>query len=192
MLDEVDYIGSSQITNIINIRNEAPERIRILAASTPCGKHEEFYKWCVGSSKSYKPKKEDIDNFRFTGYEIFKAEDVGEKGNGFVEVYAPSVVNKELLKINPDTEQSYLQDLKDELSEIRFEQEVMAMFGDEEMGVYQKKFIKAAIEEGRRVKHRYLNYNDDNEVKAFLRKRKGPVVLGVDWDKVLECIFNTF
>lgn len=53
VLDEVDYIGSSQITNIINIRNEAPERIRILAASTPSGKHEEFYKWCTGASKNY-------------------------------------------------------------------------------------------------------------------------------------------
>ena len=184
VLDEVDYIGSSQITNIINIRNEAPERIRLLAASTPCGKHEEFYKWCVGATKSYRPKQEDIDNFRFTGYNLHKAEDIGEKGNGWVEVYAPSVVNKELLKINPDTEQTYLQDIKDELSELRYDQEVMANFGDEEMGVYQKRFIKAAIEEGRRTQYRYLDYNDRAEVNHFLRNRRGPVVLGVDWDKV--------
>ena len=183
VLDEVDYIGSSQITNIINIRNEAPERIRLLAASTPCGKHEEFYKWCVGATKSYKPKQEDVDNFRFTGYNIHKSEDIGEKGNGWVEVYAPSVVNKELLKINPDTEQTYLQDIKDELSELRYDQEVMANFGDEEMGVYQKKFLSIAIEEGRRCNHRYLDYNDANAVREFLRNRRGPVVLGVDWDK---------
>lgn len=183
ILDEVDYIGSSQITNIINIRNEAPERIKVIAASTPCGKHEEFYKWCVGASKSYVVKQSDIDNIQFTGYNIEKSEDVGERGNGWVQVWAPSLVNRELLKVNPDTGQSYLQDLKDELSELRFEQEVMAQFGDEEMGVYQKKFIKAAIEEGRRCGHKYINYENEEEVKEFMRKRRGPLVLGVDWDK---------
>lgn len=184
VLDEVDYIGSSQLTNIINIRNEAPERIRIMAASTPCGKHEEFYKWCVGASKSYVVKQEDIDNIRFTGYNIETAAERGEKGNGWVQVYSPSLVNRELLKINPDTEQTYLQDLKDELSELRYDQEVMANFGDEEMGVYQKRFIKAAIDEGRRVKHRHVDLEDEDEIRAFLRKRKGPVVMAVDWDKV--------
>ena len=43
ILDECDYIGSNQITNILNIRNEAPERIRVICASTPSGKHEEYY-----------------------------------------------------------------------------------------------------------------------------------------------------
>ena len=33
VLDEADYIGSNQITNILNIRNEAPERIRLICAS---------------------------------------------------------------------------------------------------------------------------------------------------------------
>lgn len=184
VLDEVDYIGSSQLTNIINIRNEAPERIRIMAASTPCGKHEEFYKWCVGASKSYVVKQDDIDNIRFTGYNIETADERGEKGNGWVQVYSPSLVNRELLKINPDTEQTYLQDLKDELSELRYDQEVMANFGDEEMGVYQKRFIKSAIDEGRRVTHRYVDLENEDEIRAFLRKRKGPVVMAVDWDKV--------
>lgn len=184
VFDEVDYIGSAQITNAINIRNEAPERIRILAASTPSGKHEEFYKWCVDSSRSYKPKKEDIDNFRFTGYDFTTSLDErNEKGNGWTEVYAPSVVNKELLKINPDTEQSYLQDLKDELSELRYDQEVMAEFGDEELGVYQKIYIKQAIEEGRRINHRYVNKLDSVSFNNFLRNKTGPRILGVDWDK---------
>lgn len=183
ILDEVDYIGSSQLTNIINIRNEAPERIKVIAASTPSGKHEEFYKWCIGSSKTYSVKQEDIDNIQFTGYVELKSEDVGEKGNGWVQVYAPSLVNKELLKINPDTGQTYLEDLKDELSELRFDQEVMANFGDEELGVYQKRFIKAAIDEGRRCGHKYVDIDNDVEIREFLRKNRGPVILGVDWDK---------
>lgn len=184
VLDEVDYIGSSQLTNILNIRNEAPERIRIMAASTPCGKHEEFYKWCTGSSRSYKPDPEDIKNFEFNGYQVFSSLDYGDKGNGWTEIYAPSIVNKELLKINPITEQTYLQDIKDELSELRYDQEVMANFGDQEAGVYQKKFIAAAVESGRAANHRYVDLNDDDAIQEILRNRTGPIVMGVDWDKV--------
>ena len=184
IFDEVDYIGSAQITNAINIRNEAPDRIRVIAASTPCGKHEEFYKWCIGSSRKYYPKQEDIDNFRFTGYIKYDSATVGETGNGWTEIYAPSVVNKELLKINPDTNQTYLQDLKDELSELRYNQEVMAEFGDEELGVYQKKYIQMAINEGKRINHIYTTKMSSVVFESFLRNRTGPRILGIDWDKV--------
>lgn len=185
VLDEVDYIGSSQLTNILNIRNEAPERIRLICASTPCGKHEEFYKWCTESSKSYKPNPKDIDNFEFNGYEITTSiETRDDKGNGWTEIYAPSIVNKELLKFNPITEQTYLQDIKDELSELRYDQEVMAEFGDEQMGVYQKKFIHAAIKSGLDAHHKYIDIDDEEAVRELLRNRTGPIVLGVDWDKV--------
>lgn len=177
--DEADYIGSANLTNIINIRNEAPERIKILAASTPSGKHEEFYKWCTDSSLRFFPKKEDIDNFQFSGY-------LSEhnKGNGWTEIYAPSIVNKELLKVNPDTEQTYLQDIKDELTEMRYVQEVMGEFGEEELGVYQKKYIQKAIDEGKRTGYKYVTEYSDEELADFLSKqRTGPRILGVDWDK---------
>ena len=180
IMDEIDYMGSSEITNILNIRNEAPDRIKVLVASTPCGKREEFYKWCMGASISYRPDQRDIDNYEFTGYHINK-----QKGNGWVEIYAPSVVNKELLKHNPDTEQTYLEDIKEELSEMRFDQEVMAMFGEEAFGLYQKKHVDWAVEEGARYKHRYydeLSLEEQREVKKVIRY--GPVLLGVDWDKV--------
>ena len=180
IMDEVDYIGSSQITNIINIRNEAPERIRVIAASTPSGKHEEYYKWCTGATKRYYPKQEDIDNFKFTNYLV---DDKGKEGNGWTEIYAPSIVNKELLKINPDTDKTYLQDIKDELSELRYDQEVMAEFGDEELGVYQKIYIQKAIEEGKRINHTYSTRMDSKSFNDLLRNRTGPRILGIDWDK---------
>jgi replicative DNA helicase len=179
ILDEVDYMGSSEITNIINIRNEAPDRIRIIAASTPSGKREEYYQWCTGASLRLAPKQSDIDNFCFTGYEQTKT-----RGNGWIEIYAPSTVNKELLKINPDTEQTYLEDLKDELTEIRYAQEVMAEFGDEEFGVYQKKYIDWAVNEGLRTGHKYTTDMTAEELDIFLSQRRtGPRILGVDWDK---------
>ena len=178
-LDEIDHMTSSDITNIINIRNEAPSRIKIIASSTPSGKHEEFYKWCTFASKKYRPIEDDIKNYTFTKYELIE-----EKGNGWVEVYAPSIVNKELLKINSDTNQTYLQDLKDELSEMRFVQEVMADFGEQEMGVYQHRFIEAAVEEGKRVNHKYLNLKNYKELKKYVDDHRNSIrMLGVDWDR---------
>lgn len=183
VMDECDYIGSNQITNILNIRNEAPERIRLLCASTPSGKHEEYYRWCQGASKKYFPSQEDIDNNTFSGYQTTELQ-IGE-GNGWTEVYAPSNVNKELLKINPDTQQTYLEDIRDELSEMRYEQEVMAGFGEEAMGVYQKKFIQAAIDEGKRTNFKYITKWSREERRAYLKRTQGQCYrfLGVDWDK---------
>lgn len=183
ILDECDYIGSNQVTNILNIRNEAPERIRLICASTPSGKHEEYYRWCIGASKKYYPTQDDIKNNRFTGYKIDEKA-VGE-GNGWTEIYAPSNVNKELLKINPDTLQTYLEDIRDELSEMRYVQEVMAEFGEEELGVYQKKYIYEAIKEGERLGYRYITKWSKQDREAYLKRTQGQCIriLGVDWDK---------
>lgn len=183
ILDECDYIGSNQVTNILNIRNEAPERIRLICASTPSGKHEEYYRWCIGASKKYFPTQDDIKNNRFTGY-MTEEKAVGE-GNGWTEIYAPSNVNKELLKINPDTLQTYLEDIRDELSEMRYVQEVMAEFGEEELGVYQKKYIYEAIAEGERLNYKYITKWKKEDREAYLKRTQGQCIriLGVDWDK---------
>ncbi len=181
--DEVDYIGSNQLTNILNIRNEAPERIRLLCASTPSGKHEEYYRWCQGASKKYYPLQEDIANNTFTGYKV-EEKPLGE-GNGWTEIYSPSNVNKELLKINPDTLQTYIEDIREELSEMRYAQEVMAEFGEEEMGVYQKRFIAQAIAEGERLKFSYITkWSKEDREKYLKQTQNGNIrILGVDWDK---------
>lgn len=177
-MDETDYMGSSEITNILNIRNENPEKIRVISASTPSGKHEEYWNWCTGASKKFYPASDDIDNFRFTGYKCSE-----QPGNGWVEIYSPSIVNKELLKINQDTGQTYLEDLKSELSEMRFLQEVMAEFGEEEAGVYRKEFIEAAVEEGKRINHRYILDKGDDYVREYCKSKvHSKFMLGVDWD----------
>ena len=181
--DECDYIGSNQLTNILNIRNEAPERIRLLCASTPSGKHEEYYRWCQDASKKYFPSEDDIKGNKFSGYQITERK-IGD-GNGWTEIYAPSNVNQELLKMNPDTMQTYLEDIREELSEMRYAQEVMAEFGEEEMGVYQKRFIQEAILEGERLKYQYITKWSKEDRAAYLRRTQGQCIriLGVDWDK---------
>lgn len=145
ILDEVDYMGEEDITNIQNIQNEAPERIKIISASTPSGRRASFYRWCTGAPN-----------------------------NGWKECYAPSTVNPELLKINPDTNRTYLEDLREELTELRFDQEVMANFGEEATGVYLKKHVDAAAALGETLSIDY---------KTGVIPRRGPRILGVDWDK---------
>ena len=180
ILDEIDYMTSADVTNIYNIRNEAPERIKIIVASTPSGKHEEFYKWCIGASYKFIPKKEDIDSFTFSNFE-YKTD---SNGNGWTEVYAPSVVNEELIKVNPDTGITYLEEIKNELSELRYVQEVMAEFGEEELGVYQRKYIEEAIRKGNLCDHRYTTEMSKAELDEFLKNRNhGIRILGIDWDK---------
>ena len=183
ILDECDYIGSNQITNILNIRNEDPERIRLIAASTPSGKHEEYYKWCQEASKKYHVTDSDKKNSTFTGFKVTEQK-IGE-GNGWTEIYAPSNVNKELLKINPDTQQTYLEDIREELSEMRYAQEVLAEFGEEELGVYQKQFIQLAIDEGKRINHKYITKWPADKRTSYLKKTQGQNIrlLGIDWDK---------
>lgn len=162
------------ITNIRNIKNEDPSRIRIIAASTPSGKRESYYKWCVYASRSFMADVRHIEETGKVRYILRRAK--GVKPNGWTQYYAPSTVNKNLQKVNPDTGQTYLQDLKDEFPEYRYEQEVMAEFGEELSGVYQKRFVDYAIEKGAELNVSYANMQP--------RPVKGPRILGVDWDKV--------
>lgn len=163
------------ITNIRNIKNEDPGRIRIIAASTPSGKRESYYKWCVYASRSFMADVKHIEETGKVRYILRRAK-AGTKPNGWTQYYAPSTVNKNLQKVNPDTGQTYLDDLKDEFPEYRYEQEVMANFGEELAGVYQKRFIDYAIELGAKHESSYANMQP--------RPVRGPRILGVDWDKV--------
>lgn len=180
IIDEADYVGSAQITNIMNIINDNPDTAKLLVASTPSGKREEFYKWCMGATRTYRVTDEDIKEYKFSGYVL----DKNDRGNGWTQIFAPSVVNSKLLMINPDTKRSYLEDLRFELSEMRFVQEVMAEFGEEDFGIYQKRFIDQALKEGIRINHQYMNNCTKEEVLRYKQARRyNKWMLGVKSDK---------
>ena len=65
--------------------------------------------------------------------------------------------------------------LKEELTEVRFVQEVMAEFGEEARGVYLKTHLDKAVELGQLLNIEYQHTNFP---------RRGPRILGVDWDKM--------
>lgn len=193
VIDEADYMGESEITNIMNIRNEAPERIKMIVASTPAGRRDSYYKWCVGATKSYEYDGEGTKNNNRVSYKMIMKPYVTEMdgsvkrnpdnnqairdGNGWTTVHAPSTVNPELLKINPDTGLTYIEELKLDLTEMRFIQEVLAEFGESSSGVFLKKHIDFAVQRGQQLGVQYY------EKASALGERKGPRIMGVDWDK---------
>lgn len=184
LMDEVDYMGSKEISTILNARNSDPSRIKTMCMSTPSGKRQEYYKWCTKASISYTVTKEDVENFEFNGY----VKKIREKGNGWTHVYAPSVVNKKLLEINPVTNQTYLEDMKMQLTDGEYTREVMAEFGDEASGVYKKRFLDLAMAEGDRIGLKYTTEMEPEELSEYLSSYKvGPRILGVDWDKKGAC-----
>lgn len=189
IMDEVDYMGEAEITNIMNIRNEAPERIKMIVASTPSGRRDSYYKWCTGATVSYTHDQEKTERVGRVVYDKatrgFKTKSDGtyelnvhgnkiREGNGWTTIHAPSTVNPELLKVNPDTGLTYLEELRLDLTEMRYIQEVMAEFGESISGVFLKKHIDMAIDFGRQLKVEYTTQNFE---------RRGPRILGVDWDK---------
>jgi hypothetical protein len=52
-LDEVDYMGSTAINAIKAIELSRPT-VNIWASSTPTGKREQFYKWCIDKTLGFK------------------------------------------------------------------------------------------------------------------------------------------
>lgn len=148
IMDEVDYMADGDITNIINIANDDPGRVKVFTSSTPTGRRGPFYRWCTGKVKGWRP------------------------------IHMPSTVNDKLMEINPETSQSYIDDLKDELTDLRYLQEVMAEFGEEQQGVYAKRYIDAAV-----ALADALKINDYYTLAKPKPKGLHRRILGVDWDK---------
>lgn len=176
--DEADFIGGDELANTMAIANEDKLRIKVLAASTPSGDRKHYYDWCVNASHSYDA---DIHRIENTGEAHFTyLNRPGRAGNGWTHVYAPSTVNKKLFDINPDTGMTGMEELREELTEMKFEQEVMANFGESEAGVYQKRHIDMAIAKGAEMKVQYASDLYGNAMNNF--EKMGPRILGIDWD----------
>lgn len=150
IFDEVDYMNDKEINNVMRLKDEDPTRIRIIAASTPTGDRNLYYRWCT------------------------EAEELG-----WTHLHRTSLVSKHIHEINPENKNglTYLEEIKQQLTQIDFLHEVMAEFGDNQKSLFQKRFIDAAINLG---KEKNLTY-DDGIVEPPLKS--GPRILGVDWDR---------
>lgn len=156
-MDEVDYLGDKDFEAIYAITLEAPDRIGVMVASTPTGRRGKFYQVC------HEKMNQDVkimdgpqgSKFDLNTYDRFTAE-------GWQEFYFPTMVNPEW---SPKMEK----ELRSLYSEVAYEHEVMAEFGTEMVGVFNKDYIDEA---------------SDTRYPLLERPRTdAPIAIGIDWDK---------
>jgi hypothetical protein len=186
--DEADFLGSNEIANTIAIANEDKLRIKVLAASTPSGDRRDYYNWCTGASHSYDADIKHIEATQEIKYTY--ANRPLKEGNGWTHIYAPSTVNKKLYEVNPDTGMTGMEELREEFTDMKFEQEVMANFGESEAGVYQKKYIDLAVQKGKQMKIQYVSDIYGKQARDF--PKIGKRILGIDWDSNKNYYYNFF
>jgi len=157
---EVDYLGDKDFEAIYAISMEAPKRIGVMMASTPTGRRGKFYQACVelpfNQNQKISPlKTTDGHHFDARLYDRASAE-------GWKEFHFPTMVNPEW---SPEMER----EMKMMYTNSAYEHEVLAEFGTEDAGVFNKDYIDEASSSG----YGYLSQ----------RTNDAPIAIGVDWDK---------
>jgi replicative DNA helicase len=163
-MDEVDYLGDKDFEAIYAITLEAPKRIGVMVASTPTGRRGKFYQICTEQKLNQRvemimggpeAKGPLANQFNINTYDRDTAE-------GWQEFYFPTMVN-------PEWSPAMEKELRGLYTEVAFEHEVLAEFGTEMVGVFNKDYIDEAASNG----------------YALLSQPKidAPIAFGIDWDK---------
>lgn len=146
---------------IYAISLEAPERINVMIASTPTGRRGKFYKACKEMPFNQDDKLRPV-NTKQLGY-VYDSRPYNRKdAEGWKEFHLPSMAN-------PEWSQKMERELKQQFSQVAYEHEVLAEFGTETVGVFNKDYVDEAASKG----------------YAFLEKQQmnSPIAIGVDFDK---------
>ncbi|TFI12365.1 hypothetical protein E4P35_12110 [Thiopseudomonas sp. 4R-3cl] len=154
-------MGDEDYETIYALTMEDPENIGMLVASTPTGKRGTFYRLCKELNFSLDDIVQPVNTKEY-GYVYDNRKYDKEKANGWKEFHFPSMVNP---KWNAKMEM----ELKQEYNEIGYQHEVLAEFGTETEGVFNKAYIDEAAS---------VLYPFEEK-----RTKDGPIAIGIDWDK---------
>lgn len=156
-IDEIDYLGDKDFEAIYAITMEAPERIGVMVASTPTGRRGKFWQICTQEriNQDVKLSKKHENHYNINTYDRSEAE-------GWKEFYFPTMVNPEW---SPRMER----EMKNLYTEVAYEHEVLAEFGTEMVGVFNKEYIDEASANGYSLLSQPVH--------------DAPIAFGVDWDK---------
>lgn len=155
-MDEVDYLGDKDFEAIFAITFENMQNIGVMVASTPTGRRGKFYQICHEKlDQKVLPHPTLENHFDINTYDRTTAK-------GWQEFYYPTMVN-------PTWDESMEKELRSIYSEVAYEHEIMAEFGTEMVGVFNKDYIDEASSNG----------------YALLSQPRidSPIAIGVDWDK---------
>ena len=148
-------------TTIYAITLEAPKRIGTMIASTPTGRRGMFYKTCT-EMKFNQDKKIPPVNTKQLGYVYDSKHYDRAQAEGWKEFHYPSMCN-------PEWSEQMERELKSQFDEVSYEHEVLAEFGTETLGVFNKDYIDEAASKGYRLQ-------DGSQSTS-------PIAIGIDWDK---------
>ncbi len=144
-LDEMDYLSEGDVVTLTAIAAEDSARIGIWASSTPTGRRSMFFDWCMstqGPTKLIVPPGE-------------------HQGPIWTQYYFPTTV---IPNWGPESEAEYRVMYHD----IAYTHEILADFGEEMIGVFNKADVDAALQD----------YQYDRSPKHHAVR-----TIGVDWDK---------
>lgn len=154
-MDEVDYMSDKDFEAIYAITLEAPLRIGVMVASTPTGRRGMFHKICTETKLNQEVEHNDQNYYNLKKYDRKTAA-------GWKEFYYPTMVN-------PEWDSNMEKELRGMYSEVAYEHEVLAEFGTEMVGVFNKGYL----DEAGSVPYKLLNRPVHD----------GPITIGIDWDK---------
>lgn len=133
-LDEVDYLGDKDFEAIFAITFEEPERIGVMVASTPTGRRGKFYQICHQPLNQNVKINKKTNKYDVTTYDRYAAE-------GWSEFHFPT-------SVNPGWSQRMEKEMKSMYTDVGYEHEVLAEFGSEMAGVFNKDYIDEASSNG--------------------------------------------
>lgn len=140
---------------------EDPNNTGLMMASTPSGKRGFFYKNSV-EEKFNLEEEVPAYNTKQLGYVYDDRKYSREKALGFKEFHFPSMVS-------PHWNENMEKEMRAQFNSIQYEHEVLAEFGTEMEGVFNKEFVDEASSK---------EYSLD-----LYPQNNAPIAMGIDWDK---------
>lgn len=157
----MDYLSDQDYETIYAIALENPKATGVMVASTPTGRRGKFYNICTNMPFNQDEELTPI-NTKQLGYVYRKEKYDRELAEGWKEFHLPSMAN-------PNWSIQMEKEFRKEYSDMGYEHEVLAEFGTEAVGVFNKDYIDEASSKG----------------YAFEEKRvmNSPIAIGIDFDK---------
>lgn len=149
---------------IYAITLEDPENIGCMISSTPTGRRGMFYKICNFDDMKFNGDEEVRPINTTDGYHYDPRKYDKKKAAGWKEFYFPTMVN-------PGWSPKMEKELRKQYTEVAYEHEILADFGTETIGVYDKDLV------------------DEAASQVYELQENGPIypngltAIGVDWDK---------
>ena len=154
-------MSSEDFEAIYAITFEAPKRIGTMIASTPTGKRGKFYETCVELPFNMEEDLKALNTKQY-GYIYDRRKYDRQGAEGWKEFHLPSMAN-------PEWSEAMEKELRTMYSEAAYEHEVLAEFGTETVGVFNKDYVDEAASRG---------YPFEES-----RKSNAPIAIGIDFDK---------